>query len=72
MSMYSDAEIEHAAESYRASGFWRPEIGVPFWNFLRAYIVRPTHRIHWEEKGGSLSSRIAVAIRKVAGRLRPR
>jgi len=70
--MYSDAEIDRAGESYQASVFPSPELGMPFWRYLGTYAARPTHHIHWEERGGSTLARIVVAVRRAAGRLRPR
>ena len=65
--MYTDAEIEQASESYLDSEYASPEMRIPFHVYLN-WNVRPTHHIHWEEKGGPIAHRVAVAIRRAAGR----
>ena len=66
--MYADAEIDRVAEQYLDSEFSLPEWRVPFHRYLASEAARPAHHIHREEKGGITLARIAVAIRKAAGR----
>ncbi|MFA4972503.1 MAG: hypothetical protein WC683_07800 [bacterium] len=67
--MYSDTEIDQAAERYLDSEYAAPEMRIPFHVYLN-WNVRPTHHNHREEKGGAASAvaRVAVAIRRTAGR----
>lgn len=71
--MYTDAEIERAADAYLAEGLGA--IGIPFWRYLGMPTTRPTHganHIHREEKGGTAATtRAAVTTRPAAGH-RPR
>jgi len=66
--MVSDAELTRLAEQYLESECSAPEIGMPFHRFLAIEGARPTHSSHREEKGGSLFARVAIAIRRAAGR----
>ena len=70
--MTSDAALAYFADQYLESEFSSPQCGVPFDRYLAFEEARPTHRSHREEEGRSTDNRVAVAIRRTAGRNRLR